>query len=142
VPLKLEQEWASVWLKARFTIRCEHEFVEEVGIEEPWVQLTRSQSIAWLFRITGDGDLFPYLEAHLEVFGDLAQIAPKLVGCRRSIERRVVANGPEEWLVLVLVLAILAEAFPGKRALGILLEIDLALPAFVRPGRSAEANEW
>ena len=89
----------------------------------------------------GNGDLLPHLTTHLEVFGNLIQIPQELVCHWRSVECRIIAHGSEQRLVVVLVLAILAEALPGKRALGVLLLIDLALPAFVGPGRGAEADQ-
>ena len=98
-------------------------------------------SIPRLLGIGGNRDLLPHLETHLKVFGNLVQIAPELIRGRRSVERRVVPHGPEERLALVLILAILPQALPGKRALGILPCVDLALPAFVGPSRGAEANQ-
>ena len=52
-----------------------------------------------------------------------------------------VANGPEQRLALVPILGLLPEAFPRKRALGVLLLVDLSMPTFVGPGGCAKANE-
>ena len=123
-----------MWLELRLSIRCEHEFVEELGIKEAWIGLTGPRPIAGLLGIARNRDLFPHLEAHLEVFGNLVQITPELVGCWRSVEGRVITDGPKQRLPLVLILTIFSQTLSGKRALGVLPRIDLALPAFIRPG--------
>ena len=66
---------------------------------------------------------------------------PELVGCWWTVERRIVPYGPEEWLIVVLILAILAQALAGKCALGVLFLVDLTLPAFVGPGGGTEADQ-
>jgi hypothetical protein len=119
--------------RSRFTTGRQHQLIEQFSIEKLWVRLTGPGSIPRLLGIARNRDLFPHLEAHLKVFWDLAQIAPELVCARRSVERRVVPHGPKQRLTLVLILAILPEAFPIKRALGILPCVDLTLPAFIRP---------
>ena len=141
MPLKLEQEWAGVWLKPRFTIWCEHEFVEELGIKKPWVRLPSLHAVAWLLGVAGNGDLLPYLEAHLEVFGDLIEVPSQLLCRWRPIKCGVVADCTKERLSIVEILAILTEAFPGKGTFGVLLEVDLSLPAFIGPSGGAESNE-
>lgn len=50
------------------------------------------------------------LEAHLKVFRDLVEVVFELVGGRWPIERGVVANGAEEWLSVIEILAVLALA--------------------------------
>ena len=118
------------------------ELIGERRIEKPWIGLAGFHAITRMIGEARDGDLLPHLATHLEVFGNLIQIPQELVGRGRSVERRIVAHRSEQWLVAVLVLAILTEAFPGKYALGVLLQIDLAFPAFIGPGGSAEANQW
>ena len=88
-----------------------------------------------------NGDLFPDLATHLEVFGNLIEVPQELVRHWRSVECRIIAHGSEQRLVVVLILAILAEAFPGKYTLGVFLLVNLTLPAFVGPGGGPEANE-
>ena len=58
----------------------------------------------------------------------------------RSVECRVVADGPEQGLPFVLVLAVLSQTFTGKRALAVLPLVDLALPAFIVPGGGAKTG--
>ena len=127
-------------LKLRVTIRCQHEFVEELCIKETWVWLPGPGSVASLLRIGRDRDLFPHLEAHLKVFGDLIQVSPELIRRGGTVEGRVIAYGLEERLALVLILAVLAETFPRKRALRVLACVDLALPAFVGLGGNTELD--
>jgi hypothetical protein len=144
--LELEQERTGVRLKLRLAIGREHKLFEEFCIKKPWIRLTGPHTIPGLLGIARNRDLLPHLEAHLKVFGDLAEIALELVCGRRSVERRVVTHGPEQWLVVVLVLAILAQTFLSKLALGIFPFVDLALPAFVGPGevpsRINGESEW
>ena len=66
---------------------------------------------------------------------------PELIRRGWPVERRVIADRSEQGLVLVLILAIFPQAFSGKRALGVVSCVDLALPAFVGPGRGAEADQ-
>src|SRR5712691_3068404 len=106
MPLKLEQERPRMRLELRLTMRRQHQLIEQLGIEEPGIRLTRPHSITSVLRVAWNGDLFPHFEAHLKVFGNLIQIVTKLIHCRRSIERRIVPYGPEEWLVVVLILAV------------------------------------
>ena len=69
------------------------------------------------------------------------QIPQELVCRGRSVECGIVSYRSEQWLIVVLILAILAEAFPGKYTLGVFLLVNLTLPAFVGPGGGPEANE-
>jgi len=62
VTLKLEQERAGLRLEVRFAIRCQHQLVEELRIEKPWIRLSGSGPITRLLGIAGNGDLFPHLE--------------------------------------------------------------------------------
>lgn len=66
---------------------------------------------------------------------------PELIGGGRAVEGRIVPYGPEERLALILVLTILSQTLPGKDALGVLALVDLALPAFVGPGRRTESDQ-
>ncbi|HEV8327270.1 MAG TPA: hypothetical protein VGQ08_07275 [Nitrospiraceae bacterium] len=141
MPLKLEQERAGVGFELRLTIRREHQLIKQLSVEEPGIRLTDPGSISGLPGIGRNRDLLPYLEAHLKVFGDLAEIVPELVCGGRSVERRVVPHRPEQRLALVLILAILPQALMSKRLLGILAIVDLALPAFIRPCGSAEPDQ-
>jgi hypothetical protein len=125
----------------RFTKGRQHQLIEQFSIEKPWVWLTRSGSIPRLLGVARNGDLLPHLKTYLKVFGDLAQITPELIRGRWAVERRIVPHGSEQWFPLVLILAILPEAFPSKRALGVPQLIDLALPAFVGPGGGAEPDQ-
>ncbi len=79
-------------------------------------------------------DLLPHLETHFEVFGNLVQIVPKLIGCRRTIEGRVIPDRAKAGFTVVEILAVFTQAFSCKGGLGVLLQIDLALPSFVGPG--------
>jgi len=54
------------------------------------------------------------------------------------VERQIVLYGPKSWLGLELILAVFPQTLPSKRALGVLPLIDLALPAFVGPSRTAK----
>jgi len=99
------------------------------------------QPIAGRLRIGGNRDLLPHLETHLEIFGDLGQIVPELVGGGRLVEGRVVAYGPEQWFALILILAMLSQAVPGERDLGLAPVIDLSCLAFVGFGRRTEADQ-
>jgi hypothetical protein len=91
--------------------------------------------------IHGDGDLLPHLGTHLKVFGNLLQIPQKLVRRGRSVKTGINANGPEERLAFVEVLAKLAKGLSCKGRGGIFAAIDSSLPAFIGPGRGAEAHE-
>ena len=68
------------------------------------------------------------------------QIALELIRAWRSVEGRVITHGSEHRLVIVLVLAVLAETLLSKLGLGVRPFVDLALPAFVGPGGSAESD--
>lgn len=83
--------------------------------------------------IGGDSQFLPHLEAHPKVFGNLRQVVPELIRGRGTIERGIVADRTEQRLAIVEILAIFAEALPGERSLGVLTQVDLTLPAFVRP---------
>ena len=50
--------------------------------------------------------------------------------------------GMEEWLSVVLVLAVLGQAILLETPLGILLVVDETLPAFVGPGGGAKLDKW
>src|SRR5437868_15448540 len=104
------------------------------------VRFTSPKTVGGVHGKHGNRDHLPHLEAHLEVIGYLSQIMTKLVSGGRSVEGRVVPNGPEQGLPLIQVLAVLAKTFSGECALGALLLVDLALPAFVGPGRGAETD--
>ena len=123
--LKLEQEGTCVRLEFSFSVESQDKVLEHLGVKKPWIRLSGRRSIARMQRIGGNGEFFPHLEAHLKVFGDLSLIVLKLVGDGRSVECRIVAYGPKQWLALILILAILAQTLAGKRALGILPMIDL-----------------
>jgi len=120
---------------------AQHQLLKQLGIQESWIGLPGPNTIAGVSCIAGTGDLLPHLEAHLKVFGNLGQIVPELIGSRRSVEGRLVPYGPEKWFLVVLVLTVFAETLLSKLTLGILLLVDLAQPAFIGPGRGAEANE-
>ena len=140
MPLKLKQERAGVGFELRLTIRRQNQFVEQLGVKESRIRLARIRPIPRLLRKGWNRDQLPHLETHLEIFGNLVQVAPELIGRGRAVERRIVPHGPEQRFALVLILAILSQALPRKRALGVLPLIDLALPAFVGPGGGTEAD--
>lgn len=121
-------------LKIRFTIRCQHEIIEQLRIQESRIGLPSPCAIACVLRIAWNHDILPHLEAHLNVFGDLSQIVPELVCGGRSVERRIIADGSKQGLPLVLILAVLSQTLTGKCALGLLLLADLSLPAFISAG--------
>ena len=128
MPLELEQKWACMCFKLRFTVRRQHRFIEELGIKKTRVGLTGFNSIAHMTGESRNGDLFPDFATHLEVFGNLIQIPLELVCRGRAVEGRIVAHRFEQWRVVVLILAILAEGLPGKYALGVRLLVDLTWP--------------
>src|SRR6478736_6062696 len=130
-----------MWLELRFSVRRQYQLLEQLGIQESRIGLTGPHTVAGMLGIGGNGDLFPHLETHLKVFGDLRQIVSKLVCGGRSVEGRVIAHRSEERLALVLILAVLAQAFTGERALGVLLLVDLALPAFIGPSGGTEPDQ-
>jgi hypothetical protein len=121
-------------LELRLSIGCQHELLEECDIKEPWIRLTSSCPIPHLLGVGWNGDLLPHPNAHLKVFGDLVQVMPELIGSGRTVEGGIIADGPEEWLALILILGILPEALTRKTALDVLPLVNLALPAFVGPG--------
>ena len=88
-----------------------------------------------------DGQLFPDLETHLEIFRDLVEIVLELVRGRRPVEGGIVTDGPEQGLAFIQVLAIFSETFSGEGGLVVFLLVDLSLPPLISPCRSAEANE-
>src|SRR5437773_2125305 len=104
-------------LKLCLTIWGEDELVEEFRVEEPWIRLSGSGSIASLLRIARDRDVLPHLETHLKVFGNLVQVPSELIGGRRLVEGRIVPHGPEQWFPLVLILAILSQALSRENVL-------------------------
>ena len=139
--MELQQEWSGMWLKLRFTIRCQHEIIEQLRIQESRIGLPSPCAIACVLRIAWNRDLLPHLEAHLNVFEDLSQIVPELVCGGRSVERRIIADGSKQGLPLVLILAVLSQTLTGKCALGLLLLVDLSLPTFISPGGDTEPDQ-
>jgi hypothetical protein len=99
--LELEQERAGMGLRLCLPIGGELEVVKEFRVEKPWVRLTRPGPIARLLRIAGDCDLFPHFETHLEIFGDLSQVVPELVGGGKPVEGRIVPyyNWRSSWII-------------------------------------------
>ncbi len=61
----------------------------------------------------------------------------------RSVERRIIADRAKAGLTVVVVevLAIIPKTLSCKGRLGVLLEVNLALPAFIGPGRGPESYE-
>ena len=106
--LKFEQKRSRVWLELRVTVGRQHHFIEQVGIKEARIGLTGFHAIAHMTGEARDGDLLPHFATHLEVFGNLVEVTQKLISRGRSVERRVVSYRSEQWLVVVLILAILA----------------------------------
>lgn len=139
--LELKQKRAGMRTELRVPIGLQYELGEGLGVQKVGVGLSRAWAVAGMFRIGGDRELFPHLEAHLELFGDLRQIPCELVDGWRPIERRIITHRAKEWLSLVEILAVFAKAFPGKGRFCILPQIDLSLPAFIGPGRGAEADK-
>ena len=66
---------------------------------------------------------------------------PKLIRGGWPIECGIIPNRAKAGLTVVEVLAVLVQTLPSKSRLGVLLEVDLALPAFVCPDGGAEAHE-
>jgi hypothetical protein len=130
-----------VLVKLRVSARLQDQFDEGAGIEKPRIWLTRFYAIPGMLGIDRDGDLFPHLAAHLKVFGNLIQVAFKLIGRGGPIERAVIADGAKERFALVEILAVSSETVPHKSRLAILACVDLALPAFIGPRRSPKPNE-
>ena len=119
----------------------QHQVFKYLPIKKTWIRLSGLCSVTRLVRIALYGDFLPHREAHLEISGNLPEVAPQLMGGGWSVERRVVPDGAEYRLPFVAILAVHTKAFPRKRSLGVLLVIDLGLPAFMRLGRSAKANK-
>jgi len=140
VALELEQERPGMRPKLGFVIDRQCVVLEELRVEEPWIPLSGLRSIARMRRIDRNREFLPHLEAHLKGFWYLTEVVVEAVDGRWSVEARIVAHSPKESFALVLVLAILGEALPGERALGILPVIDLALPTFASPGGRTEAD--
>jgi hypothetical protein len=105
--LKFEQEWSGMWAEVRFSIGCQHQILEQVGIEESRIGLPRLHAIARLFREGWDRDFLPDLEAHLEILRDLVEIVFELIGGRWPVEGGIIADGPEEWFAVVEILTVL-----------------------------------
>jgi len=115
--------------------------MEYLRIQKIRIDLAGFCPTADVLRIARNGELLPDLKTHLKVFRDLIQILAELVRCWWAIGSSVIANRAKAGLTVVQVLAILAEALACKRRLGVRLEVDLALPAFVGPGGRAGADE-
>jgi hypothetical protein len=88
-----------------------------------------------------DRNFLPCLETHLEIFRDLVQIVPKLICGWWPIESGVIADRAKAGFTVVEILTIFPQTVPCERGLLILFEINLALPAFIGPGRGAESNQ-
>ena len=102
----------------RLAIRCEHQIVEGLRVEESRVRLTHIRPKPRLPRKPWNRDQLPHLETNLEVFGNLVQVAPELFCGGRSLGRRIVSHGPKQRLPLILILAILPQTLHRKRVLG------------------------
>ena len=122
------------------SIRLQHQFAERLCVEKPLVRFACIDAIAGMFGIDRDGELFPDLGAHFEVFRDLGQIASELVRCGWS-ERWSRSHRAKKWFALIEILAILPETVSRKGRLSILALVDLPLPAFIGPGRGAEPDQ-
>ena len=61
-----------------------------------------------------DRDFFPHLAAHLEVVGDLGQVALELIGRGGPIERGVIANGAKEGFTLIEIPAVFPRQYRAK----------------------------
>ena len=133
VSLKLKKEGTRVRLELRFSVGSQHEVLEQLGIEEPWVWLSGAQAITSLHWIARDREFLPDRTAHVKVFGNLSQVTPELIRGRWATERRIISYCPEKQLTLMLILAVFAEAFSRKAALGIESCVDLSSPAFIGP---------
>ena len=48
MPLELEEKWAGVRFKLRLSIRCQHEFIEELRIKKARIRLSGLHAIAGL----------------------------------------------------------------------------------------------
>ncbi len=104
-------------LELRFTVWFQYQFIEKLRVQKVRIGLSSFGPLTWLFRIAGNGDLFPDLETHFKVFGNLVQIFPELVWSRRPVKGRIVADRPETRLPVIEILAILSQTFPRKRRL-------------------------
>jgi hypothetical protein len=98
------------------------------------------RSIARVVRIGRNREFLPHREAHLKVYWYLSAVVSKTVDGLRSGEGGIVAHGSKESFALIVVLAILGQTLPGERAFGVPPLVDLALPAFIGPTGSAEAD--
>ncbi|MEO7859641.1 MAG: hypothetical protein ABIU05_04225 [Nitrospirales bacterium] len=75
--------------------RRQHHVIEQLRVKKARIRLTGFYSIAHMTDEARDGEVFPHLETHLEVFGNLIQIPLELVCRGRTVERRVVSYSPE-----------------------------------------------
>ena len=141
MPLELEQERPCVTMKVRLSVGLQHELHEGADIEEARVRLTSSCPVSSMRGIGRDGDFFPDLAAHLEVVGDLVQVACELIGRGGPIERGVIANGAKERFTLIEIPAVFPETVSRKARLRIPASVDLPLPAFIGPRRSPKTDE-
>ena len=91
-----------------FSVGRQYKVLEQLGVEEPWIRLPSGCPIARAPRIGRYGEILPYLETHLEPFGNLMEIPLKLIGIWRTVERRGIAHSPEQWFSLILILVILS----------------------------------
>ena len=118
----------------------QHHVVTYLCLKKPGIQLSGLRPVTRLVRIARYGDVLPHREAPLAIVGNLLEGVPLLMGGGWSVERRIVTDGAEYRLPFVAILAVLTKAFPRKRSLGVVLVLDLALPAFLGPGRGAELD--
>jgi hypothetical protein len=114
VPLELKYEWTGVEFELRVSIGGQHKLGKLLGSEKARIRLTGLCAIPSFLRLGRNGDLLPYLEAHLKILRDLVQIVPKLIRGRWSIERGVIADGAKAGLTVVEILTIFTETFPRK----------------------------
>lgn len=122
-------------------VRSQYEIVEQRGVQEAGIRLPGLGTVANMLGKRGNRDLLPDFAAHLEVFGNLVQVAAELTGGGWPVERRVVSDCAKERFAVGEILAVLAQTFPREGCLRVGLLVDLALPAFIGPRGGAESNQ-
>jgi hypothetical protein len=58
----------------RLSIGGEHEISEQLRVQKVGIRFLCFQTIAWIFHIDRNRDLFPNLETRVEVFGYLIEV--------------------------------------------------------------------
>ena len=90
--LELKQERPRVGAELGISVGLQDQLVEAFGVEKVLIHLTSPRSIAGVLCVGRDGQLLPHLETHVEVFGDLRQVAGELIRGWRAVEGGVITQ--------------------------------------------------